>query len=353
MSDDKKLLTSEKELLRLARNYVLPEYNLQDCSIEQIKIKNSAKHRAVYKVKSEDKEYCLKKVYYDEKKLLFMYSAMEWLFRAGFKVPRILATRNNNRYVKINGLLFILNSWVPGSKCDFDNLEHLNIASETLALMHKSAKDFVPIKGSHLKTGYDNLYISINKHFNQLLSSYNQANKKKDKFSRIYLDYFPQNIELAKFALEVSATINFDKLSRSLCHGDYVNKNLLFNDKEVYIIDFDKCSYDYCMSDLSYFLRRLLKRGETKWDFEIAKNIILNYNKANPLTQDDVKYLMVYLSFPQKYWRTSRDYYSSISKCNKSASKKMLLDTVLKTSYQAELVENMKDFFLEKFNIQF
>ena len=107
------------------------------------------------------------------------------------------------------------------------------------------------------------------------------------------------------------------------------------------------------MSDLSYFLRRLLKRGETKWDFEIAKNIILNYNKANPLTQDDVKYLMVYLSFPQKYWRTSRDYYSSISKCNKSASKKMLLDTVLKTSYQAELVEKMKDFFLEEFNIQF
>ena len=179
------------------------------------------------------------------------------------------------------------------------------------------------------------------------------ANKKKDRFSKIFLENFDDNIELAKFALEVSASINFDKLSKSLCHGDYVNKNLLIDGDNIYMIDFDKCALDYSMSDLSYFLRRLLKRSDTNWDFEIAKNIIMSYNSNNKLSEDDLRYIMVYLSFPQKYWRTSRDYFASISKCNKKSSRESLLSTVSKTPSQRKMVENFKIFFLEEFNIKF
>lgn len=345
--------TTEKELFKIARDYVLPNYNLKDATIEQIKIKDTLKHRAVYKISDGTNHYCLKKIYYNEDKLLFMYSVLEWLHRANFNVPKLLKSKNNNIFVNVNGLIFILTPWIPGTKCDLDNIDHLSKASKNLALLHQNTKEFVPIEGSFIKKGYDNLYISINKHFNNLLTSFNSANKRKDTFSKIFLASFDENIELAKFALHVSSTINFDNLSRSICHGDYVNKNLLLTSKGISMIDFDKCSYDYSMTDVSYFLRRLLKRNDTKWNFEIAKNIILSYNKIHKLTDDDLKYIMVYLAFPQKYWRISRDYYSSISKCNKNASKETLLNTTEKTPYQVELVKKATVFFADEFNIYF
>ncbi|WP_297517491.1 CotS family spore coat protein [uncultured Clostridium sp.] len=353
MNGNKKSISSEKELLKLATDYVLPEYQIKDATIEQIKIKNTEKHRAVYKVSNATESYCLKKIYFDEKKLLFMYSAMQWLHKYGFNVPILMKTKTGSRFVKTNNFIFILTPWVPGGKCDFDNLEHLTLAAKNLALVHKATVNFIPIKGCHEKKGYDNLYISISKHFNKLLACYNLANKKKDRFSKIFLEHFDDNIELAKFALEISSSIDFDNLSKSLCHGDYVNKNLLVDIDNIYMIDFDKCSYDYSMSDLSYFLRRLLKRSDTNWDFKIAKNIIMSYNSKKALTVDDLKYLMVYLSFPQKYWRTSRDYFASISKCNKKSSRDSLLSTVAKTPNQRLMVEQFKVFFSEEFNIIF
>lgn len=353
MSSNKNSSSSEKDLLKIATEIVLPNYGIHYNTIEQIKLKDTQKQRAVYKIIADDKTYCLKKVYFGEKELLFMYSAMQWLHKNNLKVPVLLKSKSGSRFVSANKFLFILTPWVPGIKCDFDDVIHLSMAAKNLAAVHRCSKDFFPIEGSTLKQRYDNLYISISKRFNKILNCYNLANKTKDKFSKIFLESFDDNIELARFALEVASTINFDNLSRSLCHGDYVNKNLLIDGNDIYMIDFDKCACDYCMADLSYFLRRLLKRSDTNWDFDIAKNILLSYNAENEFTIDDIKYIMVYFAFPQKYWRISRDYYASISKCNKKASRTALLNTVQKTTNQKIMVEKFKLFFQEKYGIKF
>ena len=74
---------------------------------------------------------------------------------------------------------------------------------------------------------------------------------------------------------------------------------ILFDENDtLYIIDFDKCKRDYCAHDISYFLRRLLKRDNTKWDLDIALAFIKYYNSINLLTNDDLKYIVSYS------WRT-------------------------------------------------
>ena len=59
------------------------------------------------------------------KDLLFVYSAIEWLYRNNIKVPKLLPTINNNRFVNYNNMLFILTPWIEGDKCDFDNINHV------------------------------------------------------------------------------------------------------------------------------------------------------------------------------------------------------------------------------------
>ena len=80
------------------KKYILPAYSLYNADITMVKFKDTDKQRAVFKVTLNNKSYCLKKVYYDEENLLFVYSAMEWLYRNGVNVPKLLPTKDNNRF---------------------------------------------------------------------------------------------------------------------------------------------------------------------------------------------------------------------------------------------------------------
>jgi CotS family spore coat protein len=338
----------------IIKQNVLPYYNLQNSKISVIKFKDTDKQRAVYRIDSNDKSYCLKKVYYNINDLLYVYSAIEWLYRNDIKVPKLLPTVDNNRFVSYQDMLFILTPWIKGEKCSFDNINHVIRSVEKLSLIHSISRNFQPILGSSLKEGFDDYYISTLKHFQDLLQTSNEAYKYKDTFSRHFISSFDINLRLAKISLDISNKINNDELSKSLCHGDYVNKNIIFpDDLDPWIIDFDKCKTDYCAKDLAYFMRRLLKRENTKWDIELALSVLESYNKSSPLTESDLRYLISYICFPQKYWKISRDYYKNIHKCNKPAFLTLLLNTTSKVDLQYDFALNIIDAVQKKFNVIF
>lgn len=326
---------------------VLTKYNLQSAYVEMVKFKDTDKQRAVYRVELNNSCYCLKKVYFSKEDLLFVYSALEWLHRHELNVPNLLPTLNKGRYVEYNKMLFILTPWIEGVKCDFDNINHIISSVSELAKLHSNSINFTPILGSSNKSGFDDFYITTLRHFEQLLKTSNLAFQYKDRFSKEFLSTFDKNLELSKVALEVASGIDKDNLSISLCHGDYVNKNIIFSpDEKVWIIDFDKCKNDYCAHDLSYFMRRLLKRDNTQWNIELAISILKSYNSNKKLTSSDLKYIISYICFPQKYWKVSRDYYKNIKKCNKNAFITLLnkasskIDSQLDFSY--DIVKRME-----------
>ena len=332
------------------KKYILPQYNLTNADITQIKFKDTDKQRAVYKVQYFDECYCLKKVYYSVKDLLFVYSAIEWLYRNDIHVPRILKTNTNSRFVNYNNMLFILTPWIDGIKCDYDNIDHILACSTNLARMHKTSINFKPICGSSIKEDYSTLSTSIYKHYENLLNFSNLAYKYNDAFSKLYLEHFDSSSKLAQCSADIAYDINLDNLTKSLCHLDYVNKNIIFDtNNDIWVIDFDKCRNDYCAHDISYCLRRLLKRDNTKWDLELAISFLELYDKVLPLTLDDYKYILVYLAFPQRYWKISRDYYGNINKCNKKAFFNLLSNSTNKNEYQLDFAYKLKTYIENKF----
>lgn len=332
---------------------ILSHYNLQNAAIFSIKFKDTEKQRAVYRIDFNNTSYCLKKVYYNEANLLYVYSAMEWCYRNGIDVPKLLPTIDGNRYVKYKDMLFILTPWLKGEKCDFDNLDHVLLSSKTLGKLHIASKNFSPITGSNLKVGFENYNETISKHFNQLLLSINNAHKYNDRFSKIFLENINENLELAKISFEVSSSIIPNELSKSLCHGDYVNKNILIDDNKISLIDFDKCKMDYCSRDISYFLRRLLKRENTNWQINLTLGVLDKYMEENTLTSSDLKYILAYIAFPQKFWKLSRDYYKNIRKCNKNAFIKLLEKGLDRTANQLEFTYELMNSFEKHYNVKF
>lgn len=340
------LLTEEN-----VKKHVLPEYNLENADIHQIKFKDTDKQRAVYKVEYRQSTYCLKKMYFSKANLLFVYSAIEWLFLNNINVPEILSTKTNGRFVVYEDMLFILTPWVEGEKCNYDNIEHILSSTENLAKMHNVTVGFEPIAGSELRRNCSNLETSINKHFEHMLLCSNMAYKYGDKFSSLFLNHFEENFMLAKISLELCCGLDNDKLSEALCHLDYVNKNIIFDDfQKIWVIDFDKCSMDYCVHDISYFLRRMLKRDNTMWDFEIAVNCLNSYEKIRDLNLEEYRYILSYLSFPQKFWKISRDYYNNIKKCNHNSFYTILQSAVERDKEQMDFVLRFKKYIENKFN---
>lgn len=354
MASEKLLFNNDGLSLTNIKKYILPLFSLENASVSMVKFKDTDKQRAVFKIETERNSYCLKKVYYNEESLLFVYSAMEWLYRNNLNVPRLLPSKNNSRFVLFNNMIFILTPWVAGDKCDFDNSTHINLSCQTLGKIHKVSKNFFPIEGSTKREGLEDFHLSTSKHFNQLLENANYANNIKDRFSNIYLNNLDYNLDLAKLSLEISSTIDSSDLSTSLCHGDYVNKNIIIDDKDnVFIIDFDKCKYDYSSYDISYFLRRLLKRPTTNWDVQITIDVLNSYLKENTLTSSDFQYILAYLAFPQKYWKISRDYYKNIKKCNKKSFVTLLEKGLERTANQLEYVNNMIIILEKYYNVKF
>ena len=321
---------------------ILPYYNLTNPKVTLIKFKNTDKQRAVYKIDSNNKSYCFKKVYYGTEDLLFIYSALEWLHRNGLNVPTLIPTINGGRFVMYKHNLFILTPWIDGYKCDFDNKRHIINAAIELGKMHKTSINFMPIIGSKNRESLSVFYISILKHFEQLLQTSSYAFITKDKFSKEFLSTFDKNLKLAEKSLKISSNIDNSKLSISLCHGDYVCKNLIIDKNEkLYLIDFDKCKKDYCAHDISYFLRRYLKRDNTKWDINCTICFLKYYNSMKELTSEDLKYILAYLAFPQKYWKISKDYYKDKNKTDSKLYYSILSKSNKHINEQYKFIEKM------------
>ncbi|MBE6054418.1 MAG: CotS family spore coat protein [Clostridium sartagoforme] len=334
------------------KNKILIHYNLEDSSIINVKFKNTDKQRAVYKINLNNQQFCLKKVYYNEENLLYVYSAMEWCFRNDINVPKLLPTITGSRYVKYKNMLFILTPWLDGEKCNFDDINHVLLSAKTLGKLHKSSKSFSPIEGSANREGFENYSESISKHFNQLLLSINNAHKYNDRFSKLFLDNIDENLELAKLSFEVSSSIDLDNLSRSLCHGDYVNKNILINDNSASLIDFDKCKMDFSARDISYFLRRLLKRENTNWQINLTIKVLDSYITENELTDSDFKFILAYIAFPQKFWKLSRDYYKNIKRCNKNSFISLMEKSLNKSKNQLDFTYELINTFRRYYNMK-
>lgn len=345
--------SSIDELLTIdtIKNNILPKYSIYNADINTVKIKDTTKQRAVFKINYNNNCYCIKKVYYDEANLLFVYSAMEWLYRNGIKVPKLLPANNGNRFVIYNNMLFILTYWVEGDKCDFDNINHLYLSSKILGKIHKTSKNFTPIFGSVKRQSLDDYHLTLTKHLNSILKCTNLANNYQDKFSKIFLKNLDYNLELAKLALSFTSSMDKDDLSTSLCHGDYVNKNIIINKDCIWIIDFDKCSYDYCSHDIAYFLRRLLKRPSSNWSTYLTLKVIDSYLENNSLTESDFKYILAYIAFPQKFWKISRDYYNNIKKCNPISFCTLLEKGLERSETQLDFIYRLVRILKDKYSI--
>lgn len=295
-------------------NHILTHYDLEVKNVEIIKIKDSDKERAIYKVKTPHLNYCLKKVYYSVHDLEFVLYLMGYLKNNGLHVPEIVLTKQQKSFVSHDHVLFFLMTWIDGTRCDYDRKNDLKLISENLAEFHLRGKgfDYLPLTTSRYnyfnwQTDFLNKTAKLIKFKERIYNNYQFSAVHEPLLSVLDLEY-----TMAHKSIHLLEAVDFQYLLKKsvvenhYCHLDYVNKNLYIHGEKVFMIDFDRSKLDIPLHDVSSLLRRVMHRDNTNWDFSIAKHILDTYTQIKHLNSEEKKAILAFLIFPEKLYKETR-----------------------------------------------
>ncbi len=222
---------------------------------------------------------------------------------------------------------FVLKKWFMGRSCDVRRNGEIFQAVRELATLHlqlqEVSQQIIKMqKALDYDIRWDN-YVNMD-----LVSRYKRHNAELNKVRRfirgkthkgpfefLYLNEFET---VYKRATEITKELEVSEYPRlhnmavgamSFVHGDYNYHNVLFTGPHTVITNFNKFKIDVQVADLYNFLRKVMeKRG---WDVYLGGDIISAYEEVRMLSDAECEYIRIRLSYPEKYWKVTNQYYNS------------------------------------------
>lgn len=222
---------------------------------------------------------------------------------------------------------FVLKKWFMGRNCDVRRngeifqavreLAHLHLQLQLVSCgINQMQRDLV------YDTRWDNfntmnLIQRYKRHNAEMNKVRNYIRKKtcKGPFEFLYLKEFEGVYKKAKEITNELELSEYQELHSGaisdLCisHGDYNYHNVLFVGPRTVVTNFTKFKIDVQVSDLYNFLRKIMeKRG---WDVYLGGDIISAYEEVRMLSDAECEYIKLRLSYPEKFWKVTNQYYNS------------------------------------------
>lgn len=116
--------------------------------------------------------------------------------------------------------------------------------------------------------------------------------------------FFAQAAEIEK-----SITGDIGQNKAIVCHGDFQYHNLLFTERGIAIINFEKMMYDDVTRDLAQFFRKVMEKRD--WDKDLAGKLLDCYQKQCPLDAQEYGLFINRISYPEKFRKIANNYMNS------------------------------------------
>lgn len=280
-----------------------------------IKITFIKKKKNVYKIESQDKNFCLKVIPYEFKHFNFIISAIKHLENKNFKtVPAMILTADNKKYINLFGKYAYLTEWIDAREANYKDDNELDMAAKKLKELHICSRNFVLTKDMKPRLYWGTWCETFQTRINEILDFRKRIFQKAEKseFDKLYLSIMEQEIESGENSIDNLKMNNYfsymyeEAKYLSFCHHDYAHHNVMIDKKgEVNIIDFDYCILDTHIHDLaSLELRALKERAWSSENFDFIKNA---YDEK--VTKQEELLMLAFMEFPQEYWQIGLQYY--------------------------------------------
>lgn len=299
-----KLAETENQLVELAVE-VLKNYDVIPTNITIIQ---SGGIKTVWKVKTEDRLLCLKRLRQSLEKSLFSVNAQMHIKQSGGNVPAVFVTIDESPLVVYKEQIFVLYEWLEGRDLNFSNPKDLALSIQGLARFHVASKGYKPPGNARISSKLDKQgeqYSSMKEKFVDWKDI--ATIDSSQPIMSAYLKYVDSMVDIAEQALEFLSNSHYRDLvsegssSIVLCHQDYGKGNAILTENDVQILDLDGVTFDLPSRDLRKIIGKQAEiRGQ--WEPEPITDILEWYTGVNPLSEDEKEVLYIDLLFPHWFF---------------------------------------------------
>ena len=288
---------------------VMKKYNIGLVSAEKV--------RSVYKITTDNGNFCLKRMKHGRSKAKNGCILTEELLLNKFSnIAKYFRTKEGAFYVKYKNNIFYLTEWIDGCECDLTNIDEAVNCTKLLAQFHN-----VSNKIDHNKIHIRNNLKNWPKIFANNLNNLEKfkriiiSKRIKNDFDVVFLENIDNFYNRGLSAINMLNKSQYYKLSKvanddkTICHNSFYYQNIIKKEGEYFIIDLDSIMIDLQISDLGKLIRRLMFKKAYGWDFNFAKALIEAYNSINKLKKEDLEIMFALIIFPHKFWALGKKRY--------------------------------------------
>lgn len=307
---------SDKE--RALINNVLNKYGLKPLSIFKV--------RSVYKVETERKTICLKKIRSGRQKIKNGNILVEELIGKGFfNVTRYIKTKDGSAYVTYKKYIFYATEWIDGLEVNLGNINEAINCMKLMAKFHIAARS-IDKRRLRLKDNLKNwpkIYLDALRDL-ETFKIIIERKKLRNEFDLEYYKNIDNFYNRGMIALEVLNKSNYYKLSKmsyenkTICHDSFYYQNIIKKGNKYFLIDLDSIIVDLQINDVGKLIRRLMFKNEYKWDFNKARILIEAYSEVQKLSREELEVMLSLIIFPHKFWKLGRKRYIKLKSWSES-----------------------------------
>lgn len=259
----------------------------------------------------------------NESRLTAEYQFKEKLYDMGFiHIDRCV---KNNRdelvtYDRYNNP-YVMRHFFDGRECNVTNPEEINLAVDNLAKLHLACREvWNSTEGDvHVRVCSD--FRKRNQELKRV-RNFIARQKQKREFEELYLQAYDYFFAQAK-QCETDFFERLQSMSRDsepenpqaghlgYCHGMYNQHSIILSqagDGSIVVatINFDKFYVGNQLNDLYHFMRKTVEKNN--YSFETAQSILERYGQTCPLCTQDMDYIYILYSYPEKFYKISNQY---------------------------------------------
>ncbi len=275
-----------------------------------------------------------------EQKALFQNRVMEQIREGGYeKVDLLIPNKEGNLISRDwEDNKYVVKEWYTGRECDTASENEIMAAVSNLARLHRLMHLDGETSFRQNFTAQEPLkeIRAQNAEMKKIRSFIRKRNAKGD-FERLFLDcftsYFEQAVEAEKKLVQMEERLSISKSDRqdSVCHGDYNHHHVLMSGYDIATTNFECCRYDFQVSDLYRFMRKILEKHE--WNPRLGMRMLETYVQVRPLPQTERRLLYIRMLYPEKFRKLANYYYGS----NKAWISRRFLDKLEKLNAQEKV----------------
>lgn len=317
--------------------YNQPEEALEKYNIE---IDRVVKGRGRYMCETKGEIRVLSPFGGSEERARVIKELLVFIQNNGMKVEQVYETAEETVLaMDESGNKYWLKDCFKGEECNPCDENQLRNTIERLADLHNITMQYKTQMPENLcvnKTNIYEVYARRGKELNKL-RNYVRTKNKKNEFELKFQNNIMHFDDMAKSAIE-----NLKELSGSeqmlWCHGNVNHHNFLFEEENVYLVNFESAFLGYYEVELASYLRKILEKNN--WSYEVGKELIELYNNRRKMTEDSLRRIYFLLLFPEKFWKVANHYGNS--------KKVGLMERDLEKLNKVLLQEKDRNYFLER-----